>query len=127
MKNLLLSFLIVSSFTGFAANQFAVVGDSCWKCVGGSFKAGQIECTPEATARLYEVNMDQCGSNPSQGVVTNNDLNLNDNYYAAPVTAPSYNNNTMNTNTLNEINSINNEIQILEQKLSRLKAQTNSL
>lgn len=53
-------FAIALSFSSFASSQYALIGGSCWKCVGGSFKTGEIECTPERTARLYEANMKFC-------------------------------------------------------------------
>lgn len=58
MKKLILLFSILS-FSSFAGS-YEVIGGSCWKCVGGSFKAGEIECTPERTARLFERPMNEC-------------------------------------------------------------------
>lgn len=107
MKKLTLSLFFLLSFASFGSSQFAMISGSCWKCTGGSFKTGQIECTPEATARLYEVNMNYC-----QGDITTHARN---NYYQAP----------QQNSSLDEINQINQEIENLKRKLSRLKKQNN--
>ena len=65
---LLLSILSFSSFAG----TYEVIGGSCWKCVGGSFKSGEIECTPERTARLFERPMSECtGASPRRSAAMN--------------------------------------------------------
>ena len=60
MKTLLLLSLL--SFSSFAGSH-EIIGGSCWKCVGGSFTTGEIECQPERTARLFEVPMQECLDN----------------------------------------------------------------
>lgn len=70
MKKLIL-ILSILSFSSFAGS-YEVIGGSCWKCVGGSFKSGEIECTPERTARLFERPMSECtGSNNRRSAVMN--------------------------------------------------------
>ena len=65
MKKIIL-ILAIASFSSFAGT-YEVIGGSCWKCVGGSFKAGEIECTPERTARLFERPMSECtGATPQR-------------------------------------------------------------
>lgn len=141
MKKLIALFTLLISFSGFAGSQYAIIGDGCWRCEGGSFKSGQIECTPERTARLYEVSMNNCGSAQS-----GNQYNGYSNYQAAPGYSNTTANNYVdeapvyvapgaqvqvntNSNAVRnaELNSINNEIQMLEQKLSKLKNQARNL
>ena len=108
MKTLLLLSLL--SFSSFAGSH-EIIGGSCWKCVGGSFTTGEIECQPERTARLFEVPMQECL----------------DNRQAA--TAPLRSQVKRNYQDTSNIQKARNNARIrrLQQEISRLKRQNQNL
>ena len=102
IMGLILSF---ASFSAMAGGQYEIIGNSCWKCDGGSFKAGQIECLPERTARLYEVDMSKCSGSKAGTLNSLSSSNLDRTY------SPS----------VDQINAIQKQINSLQRQLSNLK------